>query len=227
VGAVGEESRQDADPPRRLERRWPVLLAVLVIMALTVLRPPEMRVAPRWVLPAGEVVLLAMVIARHPARVTPHAALLRAVSICVVGIILADTLIATVRLVDVLIHGGATTNSADQLLTAGAIVWGSNVIAFALFYWLVDGGGVAARTHRMPAVLDFAFPQQLDPEIAPAGWRPHFIDYLYLGLTASTAFSPTDVMPLARWTKVAMGTQSIVSMVVLGLVVARAVNILT
>ena len=213
--------------PGRLEPRWPVLAALLTIMALTVLRPPELRIAPRWVLPLGEVVLLAILIARHPARITPRAALLRAVSICLVGIVLAETLIATVRLVDVLVHGGKSTNSADELLTAGAIVWGSNVIAFALFYWLVDGGGVAARTHHMPRVLDLAFPQQLDPEVAPPGWRPHFIDYLYLGLTASTAFSPTDVMPLRAWAKVAMGTQSIVSIVVLGLVIARAVNVLT
>jgi hypothetical protein len=224
---MGEEVRRDADQPGRAETRWPVLLAVVVIMVLTLLRPPEMRVAPRWVLPLGEVVLLAIVIARHPAHLSPRAAFLRAVSIVLVSIILADTLVATVRLVDALIHGGTITNSPDQLLSAGAIVWASNVIAFALFYWLVDAGGVAARTHHMPEVLDFAFPQQLDPAIAPAGWRPHFIDYLYLGLTASTAFSPTDVMPLARWAKMAMSLQSIISIVVLGLVVARAVNVLT
>ena len=203
------------------------MAAVLVVMALTVLRPPEMRLAPRWSLPAVEVVLLAVLVARHPARIGPRAALLRAIAIVLVGIVMADTLVTTVRLLYVLIHGGQTTTSADALLAAGAIVWGSNVLAFGLFYWLVDGGGAAARAHHMPPALDLAFPQQISPEIAPRGWRPQFLDYLYLGLTASTAFSPTDVMPLAPWAKLAMATQSLVSLAVLGLVVARAVNILT
>ncbi len=220
-------SDEDTIRPARLESRWPVVAAVLVVMVLTVLRPPEMRLAPRWLLPAVEVVLLAILIARHPARIGPRAALLRAIAICVVGIVMADTLVTTVRLIDVLIRGGQTTNSADALLTAGAIVWGSNVLAFALFYWLVDAGGAAARAHHMPPALDLAFPQQLSPEIAPRGWRPQFIDYAYLGLTASLAFSPTDVMPLAPWAKVTMATQALVSIAVLGLVVARAVNILT
>jgi hypothetical protein len=223
VSESGDESLR----PARLESRWPIVAAVLVVMALTVLRPPEMRLAPRWVLPAAEVVLLAVLVARHPARIGPRAALLRAIAIVLVGIVMADTLVTTVRLLYVLIQGGQTTNSADALLAAGAIVWGSNVLAFGLFYWLVDGGGAAARAHHMPPALDLAFPQQLSPEIAPRGWRPKFIDYLYLGLTASLAFSPTDVMPLAPWAKGAMATQSLVSISILGLVVARAVNILT
>jgi hypothetical protein len=79
----------------------------------------------------------------------------------------------------------------------------------------------------MPRILDLAFPQQLNPEVAPAGWRPRFVDYLYLGLTASTAFSPPDVFPLAPWAKIAMGAQALISLAVLGLVIARAVNVFT
>lgn len=227
MSLVGDESVQEGRPPLRLEARWPILVAVLGVVVLTVLRPAEMRLLPRWVLPTFEVVLLATIIARHPARIGPRMALLRAVAITIVGIVLADTLAATVRLIDVLIHGGQATNSAEALLTAGAIVWGSNILAFALLYWLIDCGGAAARAHHMPPVPDFAFPQQLSPEIAIPGWRPQFIDYLYLGLTASTAFSPTDVMPLAAWAKVAMSVQSLVSLSVMGLVVARAINVLT
>lgn len=223
---MSSEAGEPATPPR-VEARWPILLAVLVVMVLSLVRPEEMRLAPRWVLPVVEVVLLATVLYRHPAHLGPRAALLRSVAICAVAIVLADTLLTAARLVDVLIHGGRTTNSADALLAAGAIVWGSNVISFALLYWLVDGGGAAARHHHMPAALDLAFPQQLSPEVAPAGWRPHFPDYLFLGLTASTAFSPTDVMPLRPWAKAAMATQSLVSIAVLGLVVARAVNVLS
>ncbi len=220
--APGSEAKQSAP-----EARLPVLAAVLVLITLTVLRPEEMRLAPIWVLPTVEVVLLVVMIARHPARISRWSGVLRLVSICVVVVVLADTLSAAVRLIDVLIHGGEATNSAEQLLTAGALVLGCNVIAFALLYWLLDSGGPAVRAHDSRVFLDLAFPQQLSPEVAPPGWRPRFIDYLYLGLTASTAFSPTDVMPLASWAKVAMGVQSMISLAVLGLVIARAVNVFT
>jgi uncharacterized membrane protein len=214
-------------PPVRLEARWPIMAAVAAILTITVLRPAELRIAPAWVLPAFEAALLASLVATHPARPGRRAAGLRALSIAVIAVVLADTLAATVRLVDVLIHGGHATNSADQLLAAGALVWTGNVVAFALLYWLVDGGGAAARAHHPRAYPDFAFPQQLTPQIAPAGWRPQFLDYLYLSLTSSAAFSPTDVMPLVPWAKIAMAAQSLISIAVLGLVIARAVNVFT
>jgi hypothetical protein len=195
-------------------------------MLLTALRPAELRIAPPWVLPAIELILLGALIVGHPAQDGPRSARSRIVAVCIVAVVLAETMGATARLVDVLIHGGQATNSAQQLLSAAALIWGSNVISFALLYWLLDGGGAARRTNHPSRVLDLAFPQHLNPEIAPAGWRPQFVDYLYLGLTASTAFSPTDVMPLVPWTKIAMGAQSLISIAVLGLVVARAVNVL-
>jgi hypothetical protein len=209
------------------EARWPIVVVVAAVITLTVLRPAELRLAPAWVLPTIEVVLLGAVIATQPPRVSPRAALWRPVSICAVMIVVADVLAATARLIGVLIHGGHATTSADQLLTAGAIVWGSNVAASALLYWLLDGGGAAAREKQVSQTLDFAFPQHLNPEIAPAGWRPRFGDYLYLGFNTSTAFSPTDVMPLAPWAKLAMAVQSLISLAVIGLVIARAVNVFT
>jgi uncharacterized membrane protein len=214
-------------PPIRLEARWPIIVAVAAMLAITVLRPAELRIAPAWLLPAFEVALLAFLVTGHPAHPTRRAELLRALSIVVVAVVLVDTLAATVRLVDVLIHGGHATNSADQLLAAGALVWSGNVVAFALLYWLVDGGGAAVRTHHPREHPDLAFPQQLTPEIAPPGWRPQFLDYLYLSLTSSAAFSPTDVMPLVPWAKIAMAAQSLISIAVLGLVIARAVNVFT
>jgi uncharacterized membrane protein len=104
-------------------------------------------------------------------------------------------------------------------------VWVSNNLAFALLYWELDGGGPAARAHHVPKCPDLAFPQQLNPELGWKNWRPRFIDYLYLGFTNATAFSPTDVMPLVPWAKIAMALQSLVSLAILGLVVARAVNV--
>jgi hypothetical protein len=210
----------------RGEARWPSVAAVLFYLALTLVRPAAVRVAPAWLLPAVEIVLLVVLVVRDPGRIDRRSSQLRAVSICVVGLLVVDAIVATGYLVTVLIEGGALTSSASELLAAGVIVWTCNVIAFALLYWELDGGGAAARAHAMPHTPDFAFPQQLTPEIAPAGWRPQFLDYLYLGVTTSTAFSPTDAMPLARWAKVAMTVQAMISLAVLGLVVARAVNVL-
>ena len=105
-------------------------------------------------------------------------------------------------------------------------MWAANNIAFALLYWEIDCGGAAARAHRLRAHPDFAFPQQLSPELAPEQWRPRFIDYLYLGFTNATAFSPTDTMPLTARAKIPMLVQSLASLILLGLVVSRAVNVL-
>jgi hypothetical protein len=202
-------------------------VAVLVALLLTLIRPNDVRTVPRWVLPAVELVLLGVLVVRDPGRIDRRATGLRIVSIVVVGLLVLDAMAATVHLIVVLVDGGRTTSSAGTLLAAGGVVWASNLIVFSLLYWELDGGGAAARAHGPPDHPDLAFPQQLSPELAPPGWRPEFVDYLYLGLTCSTAFSPTDVMPLKPWAKLAMGCQSLISLAVLGLVVARAVNVLS
>jgi hypothetical protein len=148
-------------------------------------------------------------------------------TIGLVSVLVLGALWATALLTSHLINGGNETNSADALLEAGSIVWASNIIAFALLYWELDSGGAAVRAHNPPAqAVGFAFPQQMSPELAPAHWRPRFIDYLYLGFTNATAFSPTDAMPLAPWAKITMAVQALISLVILGLVIARAVNVL-
>lgn len=201
--------------------------AVVAASALTLARPSELLVAPSWVLPAIEGVLLAVLIVRDPGRIDRRSGTLRAVSIGAVGILVLDALLATGQLTVILVQGGSLTNSATDLLSAGVVVWVSNVVAFALLYWELDSGGSAARAHGLPSTPDIAFPQQLNPELAPPGWRPQFHDYLYLGLTTATAFSPTDAMPLRGWVKLLMTVEALISLVVLGLVVARAVNVLT
>jgi hypothetical protein len=207
------------------EPRWPMAGAVLAAMVLTILLPDEVRLGPGWLLPLIEGVLLVVVIAADPGKINRRSRLLRALSIVLVSVLVLGALWATVQLIGDLIHGGAETNSGSDLLEAGSIVWVSNNIAFALLYWELDGGGAAARAHHLPTHADFAFPQQLNPRIASPDWRPRFIDYLYLGVTNATAFSPTDVMPLAPWAKIAMAVQSLVSLGILGLVIARAVNV--
>lgn len=139
--------------------------------------------------------------------------------------LVVGTLASTALLIDQLIQGGSQTRSASDLLEAGAIVWLANNIAFALLYWELDSGGAAARAHHTRTDVDFAFPQQMNPELAPADWSPRFVDYLYLAFTNATALSPTDAMPIAHWAKLAMMVQAVSSLAILGLVIARAVNV--
>jgi hypothetical protein len=124
-----------------------------------------------------------------------------------------------------IVGSAAIANSPGELLRAGGLVWMALLITFSFVYWELDLGGPAERAHMRRGVPDFAFPQHLCPDVAPPRWRPTFIDYLYLGLTNNLAFSPTDVMPLSHRAKLAMGLQSIASLLIIGLVIARAVNI--
>jgi hypothetical protein len=169
--------------------------------------------------------LLALIVG-DPGTINKRSSVLRGLSIALVAVLIAQSLWSTARLIDDIVTGGPHTSSAGALLAAGSIVWASNNIAFALLYWELDGGGAAARAQGLPRHPDLAFPQLIQPDLAPPGWRPRFIDYLYLGFTNATAFSPTDVMPLVPWAKIAMTVQSVISLAILGLVVARAVNVL-
>jgi uncharacterized membrane protein len=207
------------------ESRWPMVGAVLAAMTLTFLLPKQVRPGPNWLLPAIEGVLLVVLVIGEPREITRRSRWLRPLSIALVGVLVFSSLWATVFLVVHLIEGGAETNSAGALLRAGSIVWASNNIAFALLYWELDSGGAVARARRERRRPDLAFPQQLNPALGWDDWQPRFIDYLYLGFTNATAFSPTDVMPLVPWAKIAMGIQSLVSLGILGLVIARAVNV--
>ena len=209
------------------ESRWPMAAAVVALIVLTILLPREQRVLPAWVLPVVEGILLLALIVGDPGAIDRRSKVLRGLSIVLVAILVMSALVATERLIDVLITGGQQTNSASDLLEAGSIVWIANILAFALAYWELDCGGAAARAHRTREHADFAFPQQMNPELAPVHWRPQFVDYLYLAFTTATAFSPTDAMPIAPWAKLAMIVQSLVSLAILGLVIARAVNVFT
>lgn len=208
------------------EPRWHMASAVLAAVVLTILMPDDVRLGPNWLLPIIVGVLLAALIAGDPGRIDRRTAPLRALSLGLISVLVFGALWATILLTSHLINGGKETDSAGALLAAGSTVWASNIIAFALLYWELDGGGASERAHRRASRrVDLAFPQQMSPSLAPPNWRPQFIDYLYLGFTNATAFSPTDAMPLAPWAKITMALQALISLVILGLVIARAVNI--
>jgi len=228
---VTARSKDAADTPVRLgESRWPPVTAVLGFMALNVAvrvwLPSESAVRLPWLVPGVEVVLLVALLAGDPGRIARRPAWVHGVIVGLVVLLVCAALWATTTLVYDLIKGHGVSNSPTRLLAAGGLVWLGNNLSFALLYWLMDGGGPIARA-RNPAPVDFAFTQQLSPEIAPPGWRPVFLDYLHLGFTNATAFSPTDVMPLTHRAKYTMVVQSTVALALFGLIVARAVNAFT
>jgi len=124
------------------------------------------------------------------------------------------------------ISTGRDVGSAADLLASGGAVWLVNVLTFALWYWEFDRGGPIERATGTHPTPDFLFPQMSTPDMAPKDWEPEFLDYLYLAFTNSTAFSPTDTLPMSRWAKAVMLLQSLLSLVIAALVVARAVNAL-
>ena len=210
----------------RGERRWPMAFTLLVAMALPFLLPPKYSLGPRWILPVVEALLLVALVVADPGRIDRRSDFIRALSIGLVVILVGGAAVATVRLVVDLIRGGPETNSPTQLLQVGSLTWVYVLITFCFLYWELDGGGPEARARAAPEFPDLAFPEHLNPQMARPGWQPEFFDYLYLAFTNAVAFSPTDVMPLARWAKLAMAVEAVASLIILGLVIARAVNIL-
>ncbi|HKZ15308.1 MAG TPA: hypothetical protein VJL81_15835 [Solirubrobacterales bacterium] len=200
-------------------------LAVIAAVVLNALLPSSVRPESRWSLSVIGLVLLVLIVA-DPGRIDRSTMPVRVISRVLLSLLAVAAVVSTAMLIHVLVVGGELTHSASRLLLTGGAVWLSNNIVFALLYWEVDGGGSVARTLHPPQYPDLAFPQQMNPHLAPPDWRPMFIDYLYLGMTNALAFSPTDVMPLVPWAKITMALQSLISVAILGLVVARAVNIL-
>jgi len=226
-GGVARVSAEPAGPTEiRREGRLAVLAALAVAALIPLGMPEGYAPGPKWLLPAVEVGFLVAMAAADPGRIDWRSTQVRRLRVVLLVIIVAEAAWATVWLVVDLVRGSEVTEQADSLLAAGGLVWLGVVIAFGLLYWELDGGGPGRRAHRAPAHPDLAFPQHLSPEVCPPGWRPMFIDYLYLSFTNAMAFSPTDVMPLAHWAKLTMALESAASLVIIGLVVARAVNIL-
>ena len=195
-------------------------------IALRIWLPREGAVRVVWLVPALEAILVVLLLVGAPGNLARRTPWVRRVALTLVFLFVAGALWSTTLLVYDLIKGIGVTSSPSELLATGAVVWLGNNLAFALLYWLMDGGGPVARSID-PAPVDFAFVQHMSPELAPPGWRPVFLDYLHLGFTNATAFSPTDVMPLTHRAKYTMLVQATVALALFGLIVARAVNSFT
>ena len=208
------------------EPRWPALVAVLSVGGIYAALPHYLILGPRWLFPGVVLGLLVPVVVTH---VRGHHFLNRLFGFTVNGAVTACLVASVVLLIEEL--PAHRVEPAQLFLSAGSL-WVSNVLVFALWYWRLDAGGPHGRDSR-PGHPDgaFLFPQMTmspPPGVdSPADlWSPNFVDYLFLSFNTSTAFSPTDVPVLARWAKALMMLQSLISLTVLALLAARAVNIL-
>jgi hypothetical protein len=217
------------DAPVFIEPRWPIALTVgaylTLMIVLRVYQPDRPTLGTRWLVPGLMAALLVAVLLANPETVTARARWLRRISNVLILALTAVALGGTAILIADLVRGAAVTQNASALLVSGALIWLGNALVFSLIYWQFDSGGPLARFRGDRQYRDFAFTQHMSPELAPPDWRPQYVDYLMLGLTTSTAFSPTDVMPIAIWGKLTMALQSLIALTVVGLVIARAVNV--
>ena len=213
----------------RPEPRWPVVIAAFAAVALHFALPDQLRIGPPW----GVAVLVAIL--TFSAHVTRYRGMHHANAIfgySVLAVLTAGLMWGVGALLYALLHG---TEKAPALLKSGAVLWTTNVIVFASWYWRLDAGGPNQRERR-DAHLEgaFLFPQMTyssasSDKVTIAEqecWRPHFVDYLFVAFNTSTAFSPTDAPVLSKWAKVAMMIQAIISFTTVVLIAARAVNIL-
>jgi len=217
---VLEDDRWDPEP------RWPAIIAILAVAGLYTALPQYLVLGPKWIFIIIVVILLIPTVITH---VKEYHALNRLLGFIVSGVVTVGMIASLVLLIAAL---PSHKESPSDLLVSASALWCTNVLVFALWYWRLDAGGPHGRDRR-PGHNDgaFLFPQMtMPPEIKEVAgevyWSPNFVDYLFLAFNTSTAFSPTDVPVLARWAKLLMMLQSVISLTILVLLAARAVNIL-
>ncbi|HEV3034640.1 MAG TPA: hypothetical protein VGX72_07610 [Solirubrobacteraceae bacterium] len=211
-------------PPAGPESFWPVQLTVLVAIGLQIGLSKRLTVGPTWLIPALEGILLIGLSLATPRQLEHEHTGRRRTAIALTAFVSAANIFSLVELSHLLLHH--KVENGPELIVSGMLIWLTNFLIFALWYWEIDRGGPGRRAAGHDGPPDFLFPQMTDDRIHPRYWRPQFFDYLYVSLTNGAAFSPTDTMPLTLRAKGVMGVQSVVSLVTIGLIVSRAVNVL-
>jgi hypothetical protein len=216
----------DAEAPR-FEPRWPVAVAILVVIFLLAVLPGRIRLLPLWVSYAfGAAMLIPIAAVQLTAAKAWSVRLERAVTFCFFIAAVTGTLANLGNLIEAIIDR-ATEISGLQLLASTIALWATNVLMFSLLYWQIDRGGPEPRLTGTSARPDWLFPQEGAPaDEVLRGWQPRFIDYLYLGYSTATAFSTTDAMPLTSRAKLLMMLESMISLMIIVVVASRAINIL-
>jgi uncharacterized membrane protein len=232
---VGEDGSVSIDPeqPGEVQKavvgepRWPMALAVIATGLLRATLPPQLRNGDAaWVLTVLLVILLVALIVGDPGRIDRDRPWLHNLTSVIIGIITLANAGAAIRLVVGIVDVSNFTQNAKTLLAAGAAIWLTNIIVFALWYWNLDRGGPAARAAGTASVPALIFPEMLHPQHVGKDWSPTFVDYFHFSFATAAAFSPTDVSAVKTWAKLMLMAESAISLIVGILVVARAVNIL-
>ena len=214
-----------APASRRGEQRWPMAAAILVAAVLHALLPPELRLQQSPWLPWVATGVLAVLIIADPGRIDRRLPWLRVLTDILIALITLANAYAAVALI-VGIIDNASFETPRELLGAGSAVWITNVIAFALWFWDLDRGGAAERVHGTDRSPAFVFPEMQHPEHVRADWYPTFVDYLAFSFATATAFSPTDVSAVKPWAKILVVCESLLSLALAALVIARAINVM-
>lgn len=207
------------------EPLWHVRIAVVIALLLQLALPDRFVVGPKYVMPVLELLLLFALFYTTPRQPIFRSVIRRVNALTLVGIISLVNIFSVQQLVHELLQGGTIMDGHELILTS-INIYVTNIIIFGLWFWELDGGGHGVRQQNKVHERDFLFPQMANPDLAPVGWTPVFMDYLYVSITNATAFSPTDTMPLSRRVKLLMTVQSFVALITIALVAARAVNIL-
>ncbi len=202
---------------------WHVELIVLAVIVLQLVLPDHFVFGGRWLLPALEVLLALLLLATTPQEKVFRSLKRRINVVLLLAAIALGNVYALTRVAGQLLQQGRISNGRELILTA-VNIYLTNIIVFALLYWEMDAGGPGHRRAAGDAERDFLFPQSSISGLQ--SWHPTSIDYLYVSSTNATAFSPTDTLPLSRRAKMLMLGQSVISLTVVALVAARAVNIL-
>ena len=177
-----------------------------------------------WLIPVvPETILLVLLSWSRPHERLVQMGIRRTVGIVLLGVVSAANALLVVGVIGSLVEG--QEKSGAQLLLKAVTVWATNAITYGLWFWDFDRGGPVTRVGADPPPPDFLFPQMQSKELAPPHWTPELTDYMYVSFTNSIAFSPTDTLPLTRWAKLLMLSESAISAVTILLVAARAVNI--
>jgi uncharacterized membrane protein len=211
-------------PPGAPEPAWPAWATVLAAIGLQLGLPSRLTVGPTWLVPALEGTLLVGVFLATPNQVMREHRRRRLAALGITAFVSAANVYSLAELTHFLLHHNVS--NGGELIGSGVLIWLTNFLIFALWYWELDRGGPGTRASGHDRAPDFLFPQMNDDRVQRPNWRPQFIDYLYVSLTNATAFSPTDTMPLTPMAKSIMGVQALVSLVTVGLIISRAVNIL-
>lgn len=217
-------------PPAASEPFWPSQLTILAAIALQLTLPARLTIGPTWLVPGMEAALLLGMFFATPRELEFEHPRRRRLALGMIAFVSAANIFSLIALSKYLLHHNLDSsqhpNGGRELIISGVLIWLTNFLIFGLWYWEMDRGGPGKRAAGHDGPPDLLFPQMSDDQIEPRDWRPMFIDYLYVSLTNATAFSPTDTMPLSRPAKCVMGVQSIVSLVTIGLIVSRAINVL-